>query len=860
VDSLLDVCATKLSAKEKRTCIVFDVDVDDVASQAIQHTPMLDENRPNIFKTKTFTPPSNLDILSILRFSATGIRFSGIFRPKLLIITASLSNIAVSLHISMDKRTLHLSQPQSTIFDFKCSSTSINFAQSSFAADFGEISVEIGHIGPELITAACLALTSSASSHFLQVTKRVKEHQKRKQRMIIAAILKLSQERPVIDPLSTIQPSYLVQSGLPQLLRTDVSFRFLYHLRNCLDKPLGELASSEVDVEELNSLVEARLTRLDPDTSIIEYHSSLGSWFENGPAPSSSSNDLAAHLRMVSVFGVRLQSLKVAVTAPSTGPSSELSIRNVQTDVRFKKQDLIQFNLNNPSSASQTSLRPRSPKVVSKVAITVSLGDIDLIVVPHLMNFAQHVLRVKTQLAGKGSETAIRKRTAVDGIEKNTPKVTHTEVIGIVHRLRIRAAAENLVLVVGLDGLRTPISLLTTQTKSMSVNGSIFFEEIYLQARSPSNPSTENDHDVLAALTFTKGTSSILSRADLRSRVNLKVVLSMSGIKLHVPRSALRLYRFVEEWRQDYLPGLEATLDTLLSEYRATPPKPPRSPTLSYTPHANATIQIHSQINHVEVSLQVMHGTWLLWEMHKSIGYVENLGPSASSTKHAFGVQISSMVLNVSSRPNTADVPPSSRVKITLPPLSVAGQSEGSRIHMLVLLEFMDLKVKPSHWDTLLAVQQKFGQDFNDLLVLMQETRQKSFPAKASRVAGQRMQYTAHIQMQGFRVGLVGLSSTVFLDCQDINGGFTSSDGWTWDLGLSDLALSLASRVSGSQSASFNRKQRSAFVIIDINLGGSSPVGRRDKSIRLSITKIHAVMQPSAIGEFGDYMDNLQVR
>jgi hypothetical protein len=182
---------------------------------------------------------------------------------------------------------------------------------------------------------------------------------------------------------------------------------------------------------------------------------------------------------------------------------------------------------------------------------------------------------------------------------------------------------------------------------------------------------------------------------------------------------------------------------------------------------------------------------------------------------------------------------------------------------MLVLLEFMDLKVKPSHWDTLLAVQQKFGQDFNDLLVLMQETRQKSLPEQLHPSFPdntQRMQFAAHIQMQGFRIGLVGLSSTVFLDCQDINGGFTSTDDWTWDLGLSDLALSLAPRVSGPQSTSFNRKQRSAFVIIDINLSGSSPVGRSDKNIRLSITKIHAVMQPSAIGEFGDFMDNLQVK
>jgi len=849
VDSLLDLCARKLATKETKSCTVLDVDIDNITSQAIQHTPMFDENHPDIFRT---TSPSNLDILSILRIFAVGVRFSGIFRQSSPVIAVSLLELAGSFHISLDKRTFHVPQPESTIFGFKCSSTSISFAKSSLAADFGSISVEIGHTGPELVTAACLALALSTSSHFFQVTRRVKEHQQQKKRAIIASILKLSLDRPIIDPLSTIQPSFLVQSGLPHLLRTDLSFRFLYHLRSCLDKPLSQASSSEVDAEELNTLVEARLTRLDPDANVGDYHNSLGSWFQNS---TSSSNYLMAHIRTATTFDVRLQNLKIAVTAPSTGSSSELSIRNVETDVRFKKQELVQFNPNNPSSASQTSLRAKSPKVVRKAAITVSLGDVDLIIVPHLMNFAQHILRVNTQLAGKVSETALRKRATVDTIEKSSTKVVHTEVIGVVRRFRIQAAAENLVLVIGFNGLRTAISLLAMQTKALSVNGSALLEEIYLQARSPSDPSTESDHDVLAALSFTKVTSNIVSRSDSRSRLNLKFVFSMSRIKLHVPRSALRLYRFVEEWRQDYLPGLEATLNTLLSEYRASPPKSPRSPTLS---HHHTAIQVHGQIEHVEVSLQVMHGTWLLWEMHKSMGYIENSGPLAQSANHAFGVQVSSMVLNVSSRP--ADVAPSSRVKITLPPLSVAGHSEGSCISMLVLLEFMDLKVKPSHWDTLLAVQQKFGQDFNDLLVLMQETRQKSLPDNTPNAKGQGMQYTAHMQMQGFRIGLVGLSSTVFLDCQDINGGFTSTGDWTWDLGLSDLALSLAPGFSGPQSTSFNRKHRSAFVIININLSGSSPVGQRDKNIRLSITKIHAVMQPSAIGEFGDFMDNLQVK
>lgn len=847
MDLLLDAYATRLAAEEKGSCTVLNVDIAKVASQVIQHTPPLDEAHPPLFGTQ-IKIPSSLDILSILRFSAVGIRLCGTFRQGRPTITASLAEMAGSFHTSMDKRTLHV---QSPFFEFKCSSTFINFTESSFTADFGNCSAEIGDVCPELVMAVCFALASSSSSRVSQLTKSVKEHQQRKRRTIVAAILKLSQDRPVIDPLSTIQPSYLVQSGSPHLLRTDISFRFLYHLRNCLDKPIdiSRLSSTEVGLEELHSLVQARLACLDPDASITKYPTTLGSWFEDRP---SSSNDLRNRILMVSVFDVRLGGLKVAVMTPSTGASSELSIRNIKTDVRFKKQDLIQFNGNNPSSASQASLRARSPKIVGKAAITVSFGDVNLIVVPHLMIFAQHILRVKAQLVGNASESGLPKKAPIDGAEKT--KVTHTEVIAVVHRLRVQAAAENLVLVVGLKGLCTAISLLA-QTKSLSVNGSALFEELFLQARSPSSPSSESDHDILAALSFTKGSANVVSRSDSRSRPHLKSVLSLSGIKLHVPRSALRLYRFVEEWRQDYLPGLEATLHTLLSEYRASPLKPPRSPTPTY-PRTNALIQIHGLVDHLEVSLQVMHGTWLLWEMDKSMGYVENSGPSASNTKHSFGVQVSATVLNVSSRQNAADVTPSSRVKIALPPLSVAGYSEGPRTQMLVLLEFMDLKVKPSHWDTLLAVQQKFGQDFNDLLVLMQETRRKSLPDNTPRDEGRQMLYTAHIQMQGFRIGLVGLSSTVSLDCQDINGGFTSTDGWTWDLGLSDLALSLAPR---TQSTSFNRKQRSAFVIIDVNLRGSSPAGRGDKNICLSITKIHAVMQPSAIGEFGDFMDNLQV-
>lgn len=850
VDSLLGRCITKILTKKAPTCSILQMNIHRAAFRVVQHVALLEDGHPDILKARQSSSlPTNLDILSIVELNAAGVCVSGMFHHKTSVISASLGELSGFVDTSVDKRTVK-PQPRSAILYLAFASPFIRFAENSLHADLGSISVEVGHNGPELVTAAMLALVSSALC-LAKGMKQVQALRLRKQRSIVATILSRSQARPVVDPLSTIQPSYLVQSGDPQSLRTDVSFKFLYHLRNCLrlTKLLDEPLRNEIDVEDFTSLIEARLMHLDPDSSSIDHLTSL----DPSLLEKSDSRPLSP-TPAITTFGIRLGRMKIAVPAPLEGPPGELDILEVAVDLQFRKQHLVQFNLNNPSSASQTSLRAKSSKVVRNTGVIASIGDVNLIIVPHLMNFAQHILRVKKRVEGSLSDNSARKRTPLDGLER-TPKVTHTELIGVLHRLRIQAAAENLVLVIGLDGLRTAKAVLAMQSKPLSINSNVLFEELSLQARSPSTSNQDSDYDLLASLSFTKGYSSIVSRPDSRSRENMKVVVSLAGLKLHVPRSALRLYRFIEEWRADYLPGLEATLNTLLSEYRASP-NPPRSPTVSQQFRSNAIIQAHGQIENLEVSLQVMHGTWLLWEMHKTVAYIHNSGNLMLAT-HSFGVQVDSMVLNVSSKPNATDAAPRSRVKVALPPLSVAGHADGLQIHMLVLLESIDLKVKPSHWDTLLAVQQKFGQDFNDLLVLMQKTRHRAPSDQAS--TSKALQYTAHIRMQGLRIGLVGLSSTLFLECQDINGGFTSTDGWTWDLSLSDLALSLAPRVSGHQTSSFNRRQRSAFVIIDANLSGSNGPPGNDKNLRLSMSKIQAVMQPSSIGEFGDFVDNLQV-
>jgi len=178
-------------------------------------------------------------------------------------------------------------------------------------------------------------------------------------------------------------------------------------------------------------------------------------------------------------------------------------------------------------------------------------------------------------------------------------------------------------------------------------------------------------------------------------------------------------------------------------------------------------------------------------------------------------------------------------------------------------VEFFQFIIKPSHWDTLLVVQQKFGQDFNDLVNLVEQTRQKrAAPVQQRPIVSTSSNYCGFLKMRGFRIGLEGVSSTLFLECVDIGGGINNDCGRAWNVGLSDLALSLAPHADGGALASsFNRNHRSAFVIIDfqISAGTRSAEGVEGQALRISATKIHAVMQPSSIGEIGDFIDHLQV-
>jgi hypothetical protein len=840
--------------------------------QILQNLSITEEGHPKIApQIKESYIPSRLDTAMEIALSMQQVTLNVISSKSEM----RMKSFAQTISLQFD--TLSKSNPslstEDTMFDCRVAGLDVDLKPSQIHVGWMDFMIVVGHQGPELVTATAIDLKHSLSQS-LKTLRLIEHHREAVIQTVTYQIIHLSESLIIIDPLSTIQPSYLVQEGTPRILRTDSTFRFLFHLRNCLGhlrpEDRSNVFASQSDAESVNpdtfaSTLHSRLVHLDQDLDAVYDLILLEQLLKiKRPKPTSPKSS------KVPAVSVDLQNTCLRIRALTSPSTNEFFLTGIQVYTCIRPLDLVQHTFNHTASMSQTSLREKRPHLVERLSIRVVMDKIRFTVYSHLMDFVQQLLRVRRIYISQLASAPTKRRHLDDHVALlPNPKSSSSVYIDaslFLRSVKLQAAAANLIFEVGAKALQVvPLLSLSTGVGDKSLNTSLLFGQFYLKARSPSDkmrPGT--DQDILAAFDFTSGKANVVMREEQILRRNVKVVFSVGGLHLSVPRSAIKLYRFVEEWRADFLPGVEQAFQAALSELRI-PSDRIKSPTPSISPSSTRPLlQVNGQIMEMGISLQVMHGTWLSWQAYHVIAYVQS-SPSISSLTpsiNTFGLQIASSTVEISSKDNIQGAASESQVKLAFPALSLGGGHEGRSIQTLVIIDFLDLKVKPSHWDTLLVVQQKFGQDFNDLVTLMQETRLKS----SSRLprdgkSDSRLNFMGHLKMRGFRIGFEGFSSTMFLECQDIGGGLRSDNRTGWDVGLTDLALSLAPRNAGSMTESFSRGHRSVFVIIDVKLVADRqkkyPYGQ---TLELIITKTHAVMHPSSIGEIGDFVDHLQVR
>jgi hypothetical protein len=860
-----------------------DAHIASVRLRIMQRISVLEQNPPTLSGTLEDQRLDHQNAITVIGLCSDSWHVTGQFTkpPTSMAPVASstfshsfaFGKTSITLDSVMHERPSHYSQsmaPRVTVLGLLLSSSRGTVTQDSVQFISDGISVELDHIGPEYLVGTGLALASVVRK-LSKVQQKWSEYSTSLTRQILYNVLVCSKDKSVIDPLSTIQPSYLVQSGWPHELRTDTTFKFLFHLRSCLwhlndnERHAFECATQTTPVlDDLVPMLESRLRNLASDAdawNVVNQATAETLCPRLGIHPRGHKQTSGTYLRFVSL---RVRRVGILARDPSTTSSSEFSICPVALTVHIRSPAVIHATPAYGRTFSQVSLHEPARRALRHIAASICAGDINLTVVPYLMRLAQKMLRIRRSYTVS--------KPLIDHPPVDAQRVPSDQLLPYVladitlslQRLRIRAAAENLIFELGTSGTSIASGVLLSSEgyknqRDQSMNHTVIFDDIFLRARSPADASKGNDQDVLASIVVGGGKINAVTRQEL-SNMTTRATSSISSVHISVPRSALRLYHFVEEWRADFLPGIEATLRALLSELEKAPQKP-LSPVSSQSSQKAPIIHVHGYLESFRISLQVMHGTWLSWEVNQTVLYLKSPVSSPHNPSHAFGLQLASQIFAISSKPSSnVDVGPGTRLKLELPKMSLTGQFDDSRIHTLASVKFVHFKVKPSHWDTLLAVQQKFGQDFNNLLLLMGETRRKR-TVPSSPKASVSLKYSGLLKMSGFRIGLESASSVAYLECEDIDGGIGTDDDQGWHLRLSDLGLSLAPRTADSRQSASDKNRRSAFVAIDFQISsGSRDVRQLDGHVlQISSTKMHAVMQPSSIGEVGDFIDHLQV-
>ncbi|TFK54421.1 hypothetical protein OE88DRAFT_1676060 [Heliocybe sulcata] len=740
-------------------------------------------------------------------------------------------------------------------------------------ASAGPVSVTVLHPTFHYISDTALVLAPCSRS-LQEKLSRIESRSRLESRGLLRRILLMSQQQAAVDPLSTIQPSFLVQTGRPQIIRTSTAFKVLLHLRRSMRgldaSERSRLVYQDTDDDNdvasssLLSVLETQASALGADSD-SQGKSELLALQDVLPGPERQSSASDSPLQRSTFLELRMEEVQVNLWDESRSSPNVFSVTGLAV-VMTHRPSVTSFGQASPSNKSLLPAHDENSRhYVHHIGVALTVRNAEAFLLPHLLDLAQQMIKAWRYFKSSQSPSSPEHGDQKQAISAppTASCAFYVDLSVLVHRCCAQAAAESLTFETGGSGIIVTANMILPQaendtlTSPPSFNQSVVFKETFFRARDSAEMRKLTISDCLASLTCRSAHLNAILRQDYTGGPALRTVVGMDAVVLSVPRSALRLYRFMEEWKADYLPGIEATVQSFLSELQNSS----RQPTGPSRNISVPTLQAHMSVGTLGVQLQITPGTWFLWEIAETVAFLKSQS-ALRKTHYSFGVRIQSQALVISSRPSESDGNASTRVKLQLPVITFAGDYDGSAVQVMVSMALFHATLRPSHWDTLIFVQQKFGQDFDDLLLLIQDTRTKtkasSTPTpKPEHHAPSRLKFDARLRVQGFRLGLQGVASTLYLECEDIHGDFSSRMNNAWSLALSDLALSFAPRTGSSDSrpASY-RNSRSAFVSIDFRT--ASETTTEGRIVDVAVSKIHAVMQPISIGEFGDFVDHLQ--
>lgn len=865
------------------TKLLFDVFVPSFRVTMMQRIMSFNETFLGEDNEMQRSTTSDDDIISFIELFGSGIRLivSKEFQSTVSSLVSFQCNFE-GLTSSLSTAVVYLSPERSKVeteitllLNVEFGPTEASLYNNNGSLKLDSIFILFSKIMPQM-TIATLDYISHCLSRLSLSIKNGSNRQRASRQKLIIGIVHFLSGKPTMDFLSTIQPSFLVQSDDPGRLRQDLNWKFLFQLRDALryleEESYKALYSSFEfsestlyfsDVEEaLNApgaavLIDGEKLSLSKLTILKELFDRPVS-LANDDFPSSNTFLADSVFFDLGVLEVEYQDGIVQLRNLFRTGYMSARIDTLNRQVQL----LTPVNSSYPRSPVELP-RDRSANKIENCMAVLTFGDIHLDISPNFVGLLQHIDIIQKDRKSKLQKNSF---TADSSFKSPLPKsrVRLLELTISVRELLLCISSNQFT--VELYGNNISSSTIIQEDLSeqdgvdKAFNQALIFDEFSVKAREglPAAISSPNNSSVLAAVVANYGLLSFVHQRDAGTRS----IVHLGSIRARAPRSALHLYHSLEAWEDDYN---QTGFNKILRSFTLVSHEPTTS---SYHP-----LQFQFSLTEASISLQIMHGTWLSWQIKNVLTYSKSMIMTDGLFSYAFDVEaLLQTVAVTSSVPdpqslNSISITPLKPTKLKLPPIRISGSYYNRKIEALALFDILHIRFSPAHWDRLLSVQQKFGSDFQDLIVLIAETRRRRSTATIkSNSQVNELQLLSNIsgRWKGFHVALPGPSSTQFLECQDIDGTLSNLKGKEWAIECSDLAASFTPESIHSRSVSpSERSKRAAFMTLDIKVRGGDAVdltNMTEKRLDITISRMNAVMHPSSIGELGDFVDHLQVK
>lgn len=591
--STTESAATKGQSNSSEGRTILDVAMPNIRVRALQRIMSADEAAAMEPDRNTSQLPTQSQIVSILDLQLTGVEFLvatsvetdqsplPIQRLELKYNTLSLHIRAAQTHAQsgMNRSSRSLSTEVEIISGPVRACVvggAVNVKTGDFSLDFQQRSSEA------VIGSAASALRTIRQMSSRLATRR-DARQRQFRRLVVACVNASSLKPGVTDLLGQVQPSFLLASGGPADIRMDAQWRVLIHIRHLfrhfnvheratLQRQLNTYADvSDTDFATVQGILRQRLGEFVFDVETVRNQANpLWQLLYPSPSPkraTSLSTDPRLRRPIDLTFSSESASFALLTADERTDEFSSGSL-----EMQLHSRQMVYYpdgpgNMSSQASLNRSAkdLAPTDLPFALQVAVMVKLDACSTWVSPNLIPFTRHLLRVFRGFSAQlVSPAAAGPRSPVAATPTVSPVEPHFDVVvdvnvqlpSIVFSTRAQHIAVDLRLQQVQLALTAKVANVGAKAKSHAMSAILKLDELAVDARDlrPKTQSSSHAKDVLASLSFRNTAVSCVGQLQHEQPPKFRTVLDLHAIRFVVPRSALRLYQLIEEWRLNYLP------------------------------------------------------------------------------------------------------------------------------------------------------------------------------------------------------------------------------------------------------------------------------------------------------------------